>query len=117
MCNPEYIYRLRTVAHVVLASIWIIDVKPSNAFRIDGFDKSLEQCPPAELWPEGCSIRQLDILEELPQDLENMYDVVNVRLILGGLKNDPVPALKNMIAMLSKLFNCELQPAINLCLL
>jgi hypothetical protein len=111
--NPQSTRCLRTAAHVILDSIWLLDVKPGNAFRIDGFDLSLQQCPPAELCPEGCSIRQLDILGEIPEDLENIYDVVNVRLIQGALKEDPVPALKNMMAMLSMFFLCELQTPLN----
>lgn len=86
----------------VSGSIWIADVKRDHPhLRIDGLDKSLEQCPPPELCPEGCSARQLDILGDVPEDLKNVYDIVNVRLIMGGLKDDPVPALRNLIAMLS----------------
>lgn len=71
---------------------------------IDGFDTSLEQCPVAELLPARCSVRKLDILRDLPANLKGTYDVVNVRLLLGGLGDDPVPALKNLIAMLSMSF-------------
>ena len=67
-------------------------------------DLSLEQCPVTELLPKGCSTRKLDILQEVPADLNEIYDVINVRLILGGLKDDPVPALKNFITMLSMSF-------------
>lgn len=94
---------------ILSGSIWIADVTLGHQlFRIDGFDKSLEQCPPAELCPEGCSIRQLDILAEVPGDLKNIYDVINVRLIQGGLGDDPVPSLRNLIAMLSMPFLYEL---------
>ena len=55
----------------------------------------------AELLPAGCSIRRLDITRDLPVNLNETYDVVNVRLLLGGLGDDPVPALRNLIAMLS----------------
>lgn len=75
---------LRTIAHAILARIWLVDVKAGNAFPIDGFDRPLEQCPPTELCPEGCSIQQLDILGDIPSDLENIYDVVNVRLSQGA---------------------------------
>ena len=57
-----------------------------------------------ELLPKGCSIRRLDVLQDVPADLKGKYDVVNVRLILGGLGDDPVPALRNFIAMLSTSF-------------
>ena len=58
----------------------------------------------AELVPAGCSIHRLDILRDLPADLIEMYDVVNVRLLMGGLGDDPVPALRNLVAMLSMAF-------------
>lgn len=80
--------------------IWIADTALGQAFRIDGFDKSLEQCPAAELLPKACSVRRLDVLQDLPADLNGEYDVINVRLIQGGLGDDPVPALRNFIAML-----------------
>ena len=75
----------------------------------DGFDKSLEQCPVAKLLPAGCSIRRLDVLQDVPAHLYGTYDVVNVRLLLGRLGNDPVPALRNLIAMLSMGFPGILQ--------
>ena len=58
----------------------------------------------AELLPAGCSIHRLDILRDLPAEWTEMYDVVNVRLLMGGLGDDPVPALRNLIAMLSMAF-------------
>ena len=85
-------------------SIWIADTALDQPFRIDGFDKSLEQCPVVELLPKACSVRRLDILQDLPADLNGEYDVINVRLIQGGLGDDPVPALRNFIAMLSTNF-------------
>ena len=90
-------------------SIWVADVKLSNPnFRIDGFDKSLQQCPPAEICLKNCSMRQLDIVDNIPGDLENTYDIVNVRLIQGGFDQDPGPALRNLIKMLSKLPQAQL---------
>ena len=82
-------------------SIWIADTARDQSFRIDGLDISLEQCPAAEMLPKGCSIRKVNILQNVPADLIGIYDIIHVRLILGGLGDDPVPALKNFIAMLS----------------
>ena len=62
---------------------------------------SLDQCPVAEMLPKGCSVRKVNILQDVPADLNGIYDIVHVRLLLGGLGDDPVPALKNFIAMLS----------------
>ncbi|MCJ1445375.1 MAG: hypothetical protein MMC23_005880 [Stictis urceolatum] len=82
-------------------AIWMADVKLEYpALKVDGFDKSLQQCPPDELLPEGCSSRTLDILADLPEDVKGLYDIVNVTLLQGGLEDTPVPALRNMLAML-----------------
>ena len=85
------------------------DTAIEHACAVDGFDMSLEQCPVTELLPAGCSVRRLDILRDVPADLKETYDVVNVRLLPGGLGADPAPALRNLIAMLSKGFSDELQ--------
>ena len=69
--------------------------------EIDGFDISLVQCPPAELAPAGCSFRQLDVLSEIPDALKEVYDVVHLRLWLGVIHDDPVPTIRNLMAMLS----------------
>ena len=45
--------------------------------------------------------QQLDILRPVLEDLEGKYDFVHVRLLLRALVDYPVPALDNMIAMLS----------------
>ena len=47
---------------------------------------------------EGCTIRKLNIMKDVPEDLKN---VVHVRLILGALQQDPVPIFRNLKAMLS----------------
>ena len=52
--------------------------------------------------PDGCSLRELDMLKELPKELKDTYDVVNLRLFMAAIKDDnPIPVLKNLIAMLS----------------
>ena len=69
---------------------------------MDGFDISLGQCPPAELLPEGCSVRQLDVLGDLPENLQGVYDIVHLRLFMSAIKDDdPVPLIQNVMAMLS----------------
>lgn len=70
--------------------------------QFDGFDISLTQCPPPEWLPSNVSIRKLDILKLLPDELVGQYDIVNVRLFLCVIRNDdPVPVLTNLLKMLS----------------
>lgn len=81
-----------------------MDVKREYpAAQIDGFDISFAQCPPAEWLPEGVRLRELDLYEPLPAELEGIYDVVHLRLFFVVIRNnDPAPVLKNLLRMLSK---------------
>ena len=97
----------------VFHSIWMSCVKQKHpSFEIDGFDLSFAQCAPAELLPQGCSLRRLNILEDIPEDLRNSYDVVNMKLMIASLKNESmaVRALRNLVALLSRLFDADILP-------
>ena len=85
--------------------IWLLDVNRQHpSVILDGFDISLDQCPPGNWLPEKVSIQKLDILAPLPEDLIGKYNVVNVRLFACIIQNDdPIPILKNLMRMLSKL--------------
>ncbi|PWY84799.1 S-adenosyl-L-methionine-dependent methyltransferase [Aspergillus heteromorphus CBS 117.55] len=82
--------------------IWMMDVKRDYpAARIDGFDVSFAQCPPAEWLPDGVNLRPLDLYEPLPAELEGVYDVVHLRLFFVVIRNDdPVPVFRNLLRML-----------------
>jgi hypothetical protein len=81
--------------------MWMLDVRSHLERSIDASDESLRQCPPAELCPKDCTISQLDFLQNVSISLHNKYDVVHVRLIMGGLKDDPSFVINNLMAMLS----------------
>lgn len=83
--------------------MWLIDMSRENvSVQFDGFDISLDQCPPPEWLPSNISIRKLDILKPLPEELVGQYDIVHVRLLLCVIRNDdPVPVLTNLLKMLS----------------
>ena len=84
--------------------IWLIDVcRQLPSARLDGFDVSTAQYPPKEWLPSNISLQTLDVFAPIPKDLQNKYDVVNVRLFLAVVKNnDPSPILRNLMKMLSK---------------
>lgn len=81
-----------------------MDVKREYpAAQIDGFDISFAQCPPPEWLPDGVRLRELDLYEPLPAELEGIYDVVHLRLFFVVIRNDdPGPVLRNMLRMLSE---------------
>lgn len=73
--------------------------------QIDRFDISLDQCPPPEWLPPNISVRKLDILKPLPEELLGQYDIVHVRLFICVIRDDdPVPVLTNLLKMLSEYF-------------
>lgn len=74
------------------------------AAQIDGFDISLDQCPPSQWLPKNTSLRCLDLYQELPEDLYEVYDIIYLRLFLVVIRDDdPVPVLRNLVKMLSRL--------------
>lgn len=83
-----------------------MDVKREcPAAQIDGFDVSLAQCPPPEWLPDGVRLRELDLYEPLPAELEGIYDVVHLRLFFVVIRNDdPSPVLQNLLRMLSEFY-------------
>lgn len=85
----------------------MFDLRSTLDCEIDASDKSLRQCPPAAMCPADCSISELDFLEDIPPALHGKYDVVHVRLIQGGLPDDPSAALKNLVVMLSMSYDVE----------
>ena len=55
--------------------IWLLDLSESlpTSAQLDGFDVDLSQAPPTEWLPQNVSLRKLDILQELPEDLVGQF--------------------------------------------
>ena len=83
-------------------AIWLLDLARSLPdSRLDGFDISLEQCPPPEWLPASMSINQWDIFSPVPLAFKGQYDVVHIRLALLVVRgNDPRPILRNVLELL-----------------
>lgn len=83
-------------------AIWPLDIAQSfPRAQIDAFDIDLQQCPPAQWLPPNVTLREWDIFSGLPLELENMYDVVHIRLLLLVIPdNDPRPVLRHALRML-----------------
>jgi len=81
--------------------IWPLDVASElNDAQIEGFDISLDQCPPPYFIP-GIRLGTWNILEEPPEDLVEKFDIVHIRLIIFVVRdNDPRPIIKNLIKLL-----------------
>ena len=83
-------------------AIWPLDIaRTFPTAQIDGFDISLQQSPPPEWLPKNVTVREWDIFSDLPPDLQGVYDIVHIRLLLLVVRNnDPRPALRNAMQML-----------------
>ena len=83
-------------------AIWLVDLARSLPdSQLDGFDISLEQCPPLAWLPASVSVDQWDIFSRVPPALKSQYDVVHIRLALLVVRqNDPRPILRNILELL-----------------
>ncbi|KAL3495139.1 hypothetical protein BJX62DRAFT_233785 [Aspergillus germanicus] len=72
-----------------------------STVQIHGFDITDAMFPPADWLPANVSLRTLDILQPIPDELKGQYDVVCIRYF-GVLirNNEPEFVLRNLVDML-----------------
>ncbi|KAK2773273.1 hypothetical protein FQN53_004184 [Emmonsiellopsis sp. PD_33] len=83
--------------------VWLRDLQKQlpNTCILDGFDISLDQVPDRDLFPTDINYYAHDILAPFPAEFWGQYDVVNVRLLTLGLKdNEWEPAIQNLTTLL-----------------
>ncbi|MCJ1311314.1 hypothetical protein MMC25_004985 [Agyrium rufum] len=82
--------------------IWLLDVaRELPGVQLDGFDISLEQCPPREWLPRGVNTHVWDMYTEVPEAMVGQFDVVHLRLLLLVVRdNDARPIIANAAKML-----------------
>ena len=69
--------------------------------RVEGYDLSLEQCPPVGWWPENVTFEKLDIFEPIPERLAGRYDVVFLRHFICVVQSgNPMPLLSALLKLL-----------------
>ncbi|KAL8818343.1 MAG: hypothetical protein Q9191_007962, partial [Dirinaria sp. TL-2023a] len=87
------------------ANLKIADVATGTGLpeaEVDGFDISLDQLPPQDHLPKNIKFGLLNILEDVPQQLQGRYDIVHCRMMsLVLTTGDPVPMFRNLLSMLS----------------
>ena len=95
--------------------IWLLDLaREFPSARLDGYDISNAQFPPTAWIPANTTLACLDILKPIPEILQGKYDVVHVGLVVLVVeKDDPLPLLDNILALLSTLPVFEHQPCHN----
>ncbi|KAK8101519.1 S-adenosyl-L-methionine-dependent methyltransferase [Apiospora kogelbergensis] len=84
--------------------VWLLDLHsqldPSIKTELVGLDVDIGQVGPKEWLPENLSLRQWSVFDEPPADLAGTFDIVNVRLIVFVIDQDPVPVLRNLMKLL-----------------
>ncbi|KAI0842967.1 hypothetical protein F5Y06DRAFT_256565 [Hypoxylon sp. FL0890] len=82
--------------------IWLLDLAPQLDASVEllGLDTDITQVGPKEWLPANMSLREWNVLTDVPDDLVAKFDVVNLRLFCWVIDNDPEPVLKNIIRLL-----------------
>ncbi|KAF2677642.1 UMTA methyltransferase family protein-like protein [Lentithecium fluviatile CBS 122367] len=83
--------------------IWLLDLMQNlpSTIKLDGFDISLDQCPPDAWLPDNVNMHTWDLFEEPPARFVGVFDVVHIRLITVAVRNnDPRPILANLHRLL-----------------
>lgn len=96
---------LQTHAHL-FQSIWLLDLSADipPTTRLDGFDISLDQCPPSAWLPHNLNLHTWNVFDEPPPEFVGAFDVVHVRLVTVVIRdNDPRPLLSNLCKLLSEM--------------
>ncbi|KAF2726502.1 UMTA methyltransferase family protein-like protein [Polyplosphaeria fusca] len=83
--------------------IWLLDTARTfpETTQFDGFDISLDQCPPQAWLPENIHLHTWNIFDEPSEDFVEAFDVVHIRLITVAVQNnDPRPIINNLRRLL-----------------
>ncbi|PLB46270.1 UMTA methyltransferase family protein [Aspergillus steynii IBT 23096] len=82
--------------------LWMIQVaREVPSAQVDGLDIDMTQAPHPAWLPGAIGLRYWDIFSPVPPDLREKYDLVHVRLLVLVLSGvDPVPAIRNLLALL-----------------
>ncbi|OTA92249.1 hypothetical protein M434DRAFT_396604 [Hypoxylon sp. CO27-5] len=84
--------------------VWLLDIHsqldPSTEMELVGFDIDITQVGPREWLPKNLSLREWSVFDDVPEDLVGTFDIVNVRLIVFVIEEDPVPVLRSLLKLL-----------------
>ncbi|RYP61548.1 hypothetical protein DL769_007648 [Monosporascus sp. CRB-8-3] len=84
--------------------VWLLDLHtqldPVTETELVGFDVDINQVGPKEWLPNNLSIREWSVFDDVPEDLVGTFDIVNVRLIVFVIEEDPAPVLRNLTKLL-----------------
>ncbi|KAI0967714.1 hypothetical protein F4678DRAFT_475125 [Xylaria arbuscula] len=85
---------------------WLVDLerdlaKKGRSARLDGFDINSVNFLALAFLPESVTLKKLDILSGVPEELKGTYDVVHIRAFVSIIENSNVtPLLSTVLALL-----------------
>ncbi|KAI5921202.1 S-adenosyl-L-methionine-dependent methyltransferase [Camillea tinctor] len=83
--------------------IWLTDIAavlPPSA-QLDGLDISFDAAPPSSWLPPNVRLQHWDVTEDVPDDLAEKFDIVNIRHFCFVFKNGDIQSvLKNLARLL-----------------
>jgi len=84
--------------------IWMLEtsIQLPDSVRFVGLDISDVQFPQPGSYPDNCSFRTLNILEPIPADLQDQFDVAHIRLLTCGLRSDQWATVARNVLQLLK---------------
>ncbi|KAJ9606517.1 hypothetical protein H2204_015719, partial [Knufia peltigerae] len=65
--------------------IWTIELSQSSNCQIVGLDSSSDLFPPDDIWPHNCTFDTFDVLAPVERKYVGEFDIINIRLLAGGL--------------------------------
>jgi ubiquinone/menaquinone biosynthesis C-methylase UbiE len=83
--------------------IWLLDLAKQipRTSRLDGYDFDTSKFLDASEMPSNVSLKYANALEPFPSEVQGLYDLVHVRLVMFGLKADQwEPMAKNLFTLL-----------------
>jgi ubiquinone/menaquinone biosynthesis C-methylase UbiE len=86
LTNPK----LRIADVATGSAIWLLDIAKELPMdcQLHGFDISTRQYPPTESRPPNLFLHQQDILKPFPQEYHGFFDIIAIRLVTAGLRDD-----------------------------
>ncbi|KAE8374948.1 hypothetical protein BDV26DRAFT_268828 [Aspergillus bertholletiae] len=84
-------------------TVWLTDQArrlPSTVL-LEGLDISFDASPPQELLPPNVTLREYNILADVPPDLQGLYDIVHIRNFSFVLMDDQIEkVIRNLYQLL-----------------
>ncbi|OTB02026.1 hypothetical protein M426DRAFT_322986 [Hypoxylon sp. CI-4A] len=83
--------------------IWLFDVSDKlKDAQLNGLDISFDAAPPNGILPANVTFHQWSVLDDVPEDLVGVYDIVHVRFLAFVLLGDDIPRVVSKLYSLLK---------------